>query len=57
MSSTLCNLSKVDVNVDIDNVDVDVHRRAEVLLVGHEVSASVFAHVSSLCRSPSVKRF
>ena len=60
MPFTIWNLSKVDVNVDIDNVDVDVHRRAEVLLgaalmVGHQVPASVFAHISSLCRLPSVK--
>ena len=57
VSSTLWNLSKVDVNVHIDNVDVEVHLGVKVLLVvGHQVSASVFADVSALRRSPSVLR-
>ena len=51
---SLWDLSKVDVNVDIDNVDVVVK---VLLVVGHQVPASVFAHVSALPRSPSVKRF
>ena len=57
----LRNLSKVDVNVDIDDVDVKVYLGVEVLLVvgqlGHQVSAPVFAQVSALRRSPPVKDF
>lgn len=62
LCSILClqNLSKVDVNVDIDDVDVKVYLGVEVLLVvgqlGHQVSAPVFAQVSALRRSPPAKR-
>ena len=53
------HLSKVYVNVDIDNIDVKGHLGVFShvgLVVDRHVSASVFAQVSSLCGAPSEKK-